>query len=79
MLHITNIKCVKTNKLRGVAQMRSKELITLSLTLVILGIVFSDDWLIGYSLIGTGVLLSIVSAIKSRRKLKVQVIKQEVA
>jgi len=79
MLHITNIKCVKTNKLRGVAQMRSKELITLSLTLVILGIVFSDDWLIGYSLIGTGVLLSIVSAIKSRRKVGMQVTQQEVA
>jgi hypothetical protein len=59
--------------------MRSKELITLAFTLVILGIVFADDWLIGYSLIGTGVLLSIISAIKSRRKVRMQVIKQEVA
>ncbi len=48
--------------------MRSKELTTLAFTLVILGIVFADDWLIGYSLIGAGVLLSIISAIKSRRK-----------
>ena len=79
MLYITNIKCVKTNKLWGVAQMRSKELITLAFTLVILGIVFADDWLIGYSLIGAGVLLSIISTIKSRRKLRIQVIKQEVA
>ena len=63
----------------GVAQMRSKELIPLAFTLVILGIVFADDWLIGYSLIGTGVLLSIISAIKSRRKVGMQVIKQEVA
>ena len=59
--------------------MRNKELLSLAFTFVILGIVFAEDWLIGYSLIGAGVLLSIVSAIKSRRKLKVQVIKQEVA
>ena len=79
MLYITNIKCVKTNKLWGVAQMRSKELITLAFTLVILGIVFADDWLIGYSLIVAGVLLSIISAIKPRRKLRIHVIRQEVA
>ena len=54
--------------------MRSKELITLAFTFVILGIVFADDWLIGYSLISAGVLLSIISAIKSRRKLRIQVI-----
>ncbi len=59
--------------------MRSKELTNLAFTLVILGIIFADDCLIGYSLIGTGVLLSIISAIKSRRKLRMQVIKQEVA
>ena len=59
--------------------MRSKELITLAFALVILGIVFADDRLIGYSLIGAGVLLSIISAIKSRRKLRIKVIKQEVA
>ena len=58
--------------------MRNKELLSLAFTFVILGIVFAENWLIGYSLIGAGVLLSIVSAIKSRRKLKVQVIKQEV-
>ncbi len=59
--------------------MRNKELTPLAFTFVILGIVFAEDWLIGYSLIGAGVLLSIVSAIKTRRKLKVQVIKREVA
>jgi len=48
--------------------MRSQETITLGSTLVILGIVFGEDPLIGYSFIGAGVLLSIVSAIKSRRK-----------
>ena len=58
--------------------MRTKELTTLASTFVILGIIFAEDWLIGYSFIGAGVLLSIVSAIKSRRKLKMQIIKQEV-
>ena len=58
--------------------MRNKEQLSLAFTLVILGIIFAEDWLIGYSLIGAGVLLSIVSAIKSRRKSKVQIMKQEV-
>ncbi|HLN45076.1 MAG: hypothetical protein ACM3WQ_05570 [Chloroflexota bacterium] len=49
--------------------MRSQELITLGSTLVVLGIVFGNgDRLIGYSFIGAGVLLSIVSAFKLRRK-----------
>jgi drug/metabolite transporter (DMT)-like permease len=37
-------------------------------TLVVLGIIFGDDRLIGYSFIGAGVLLSIISAIRSRSK-----------
>jgi len=49
--------------------MRSQELMTLGSTLVVLGIVFGNgDRLIGYSFIGAGVLLSIVSAFKLRRK-----------
>lgn len=59
--------------------MTSKKLLSLAFTLVILGIVFADDWLIGYTLISAGVLLSIISTIKSSRKPKGQVIKQEVA
>jgi len=47
--------------------MKSSEFATLGSTLVILGIVFGEDKLIGYSLIGAGVLLSIVSAFKLRR------------
>ena len=58
--------------------MKTKKLLTLAYALVILGIIFADDWLIGYSFIGAGVLLSIVSAFKSRRKVRMQVIKQEV-
>jgi hypothetical protein len=49
--------------------MRSQELMTLGSTLVVLGIVFgATDRLIGYSFMGAGVLLSIVSAFKLRRK-----------
>ena len=48
--------------------MRSQEFITLGSTLVVLGIVFSQEQLIGYSFIGAGVLLSIISAIKLKRK-----------
>ncbi len=48
--------------------MKNHELMTLGSSLVVLGIVFGTDRLIGYSFIGAGVLLSIISAIKSRRK-----------
>mgnify|MGYP001135859929 CR=1 FL=1 len=46
----------------------SQELMTLGSSLVVLGIVFGRDRLIGYSFIGAGVLLSIISVIKARRK-----------
>ena len=52
--------------------MRSQEYMTLGSTLVILGIIFSQEQLIGYSFIGAGVLVSIVSAIISRRKPRTQ-------
>jgi len=48
--------------------MRGQEFATLGSTLVILGIVFGENRLIGYSFIGAGVLLSIISMIKSKRK-----------
>jgi len=48
--------------------MQNQELMTLGGSLVVLGIVFGTDRLIGYSFIGTGVLLSIISAINSKRK-----------
>jgi hypothetical protein len=48
--------------------MRSQEFATLGSTLVILGIVFGEDRLIGYSFIGAGALLSIISIIRSKRK-----------
>jgi len=50
--------------------MRSQEFITLGSTLVVLGIIFGEDRLIGYSFISAGVLLSIVNMIKSRKKVR---------
>ena len=52
--------------------MRSPEFATLGSTLVVLGIVFSQDLLVAYSFIGAGVSLSIVSAIKLGRRLRTQ-------
>jgi hypothetical protein len=43
------------------------QLVTLGSTMVVLGIIFSDDPLIGYSFIGAGVLLSVISLIMRRR------------
>jgi uncharacterized membrane protein len=57
--------------LLGRKKERAKEeygLLTLGSTLVVLGIIFGDDPLIGYSFIGVGVLLSIISVIRSRSK-----------
>jgi hypothetical protein len=50
-----------------VEKMRSQKIISLGSTLVVLGIVFGQDRLIGYSFIGAGILLSIISAIESRK------------
>jgi len=43
-------------------------ILPLGITLVVLGIIFGDDRLVGYSFIGVGVLLSIVSAVRGLRK-----------
>jgi len=48
--------------------MKSQELMTLGGTLVVLGIVFGEDRLIGYSFFGVGILLSVISVFKARRK-----------
>jgi hypothetical protein len=50
--------------------MNKEELATFAATLVVLGILFGEDLLIGYSFIGAGVLLAIISMIMSMRKLK---------
>jgi hypothetical protein len=43
-------------------------LLPLGITFVVLGIIFGDDRLVGYSFIGVGVLLSIISAVRGLRK-----------
>ncbi len=47
---------------------RDDALLTLAGTLLVLGIIFGDDRLVGYSFIGSSVVLSIISAVKSSRK-----------
>lgn len=50
--------------------MKSQKLTTLGSGLIVLGIVFGTDRLIGYSFIGAGVLLEIISVIKAKKKAK---------
>lgn len=52
--------------------MKNPELLTLGSALFVLGIVFGEDQLVGYSFIGVGVLLSIISGFKLRRKSRTQ-------
>jgi prolipoprotein diacylglyceryltransferase len=51
-----------------VEQMKNQELQTLGMALVTIGIVFGTERIVGYPLIGAGVLLSIISATKSKKK-----------
>ena len=53
------------------SQPRDNSLATLATSLVVLGIVFSTERLIGYSFIGAGVLLSLATLIKSRTKSRI--------
>lgn len=52
--------------------MGSQEFITLGVALIALGIVFVENQLVGYSFIGVGVLLSIISATRLGKKSKTQ-------
>jgi len=52
--------------------MRSQEYMTLGSALVVLGIVFSQEQLLGYSFIGAGVLVSAIGGFKLRRKMRTQ-------
>ena len=53
---------------RGKQYHQPSNLATLGMSLVVLGIIFGDDRLIGYSFIGVGVLLSVIDAIRNRRQ-----------
>ena len=43
-------------------------LLILAMSLVVLGIIFGDERLIGYSFMGVGILLSVVDAIRNRKQ-----------
>jgi uncharacterized membrane protein len=47
---------------------RPSNLALVGMSMVVLGIIFGDDRLIGYSFIGIGVLLSVVDSILNRNK-----------
>ena len=49
-------------------QRKSSRLATLAMTLVVLGIVFGDNPLIGYGFIGAGMILGIIDIIKNLKK-----------
>ena len=48
--------------------MPKSPIFTLAIVLVVLGITFGDDPLIGYSFLGTSMALSVIYAVKSSRK-----------
>jgi len=50
--------------------MKNEDLATSAGTLVVLGILFGEDLLIGYSFIFAGIVLAIITAIKSKRQFK---------
>jgi len=43
-------------------------LLILGMTCVVLGIIFGDERVLGYSFIGVGVLLSVIDAIRNRKQ-----------
>ena len=52
---------------RGRQYQQPSNLAILGICLVVLGIIFGDSRLIGYSLIGVGTLLSVMEAVRNRR------------
>ncbi|MGB5925517.1 MAG: hypothetical protein WBH01_05415 [Dehalococcoidia bacterium] len=53
---------------RGKRYHKPSNLAIVGLSFVVLGIIFGDDRLIGYSFIGVGVLLSVIDAIRNRKQ-----------
>jgi len=52
---------------RGRQYQQPSNLAIVGISLVVLGIIFGDHRPIGYSLIGVGVLLSVIEAVRNRR------------
>jgi hypothetical protein len=48
--------------------LRNDPIFTLAITLAVLGIIFSDDPLVGYSFLGTSIALSVIHAVGGSRK-----------
>jgi hypothetical protein len=53
---------------RGKQYRRPSNLAVLGMSFVVLGIIFGDSRIIGYSFIGVGVLLSVIDMVRSRRR-----------
>ena len=53
---------------KGKQFLNPSNLLILGMSFVVLGIIFGDDRLIGYSFIGVGVLLSVIDAIRNRKQ-----------
>ena len=53
---------------RGKPYKKPSNLAILGMSLVVLGIIFGDSRIIGYSFIGIGVLLSVVDVIRNRKR-----------
>jgi hypothetical protein len=53
---------------RGKQYHKPSNLAILGMSCVVLGIIFGDERLIGYSFIGVGVLLSVIDAIRNRKQ-----------
>jgi hypothetical protein len=53
---------------RGKQYHKPSNLAILGMSLVVLGIIFGDDRLIGYSFIGVGVLISVIDIIRNRKQ-----------
>jgi hypothetical protein len=53
---------------RGKQYRKPSNLAMLGMSLVVLGIIFGDSRIVGYSFIGVGVLLSVIDAIRNGRQ-----------
>jgi hypothetical protein len=53
---------------RGNQLLNPSNLLILGMSCVVLGIIFGDERVLGYSFIGVGVLLSVIDAIRNRKQ-----------
>lgn len=53
---------------KGKQLLNPSNLLILGMSCVVLGIIFGDDRIVGYSFIGVGVLLSVIDAIRNSKQ-----------